>query len=179
MRRLHRQSAWLVVVSLALCGCSATTSRRADSQADFAQTNLAASTGLAVDRLLGSMSPPLAPETTVVVASFADLNDLSVSTKLGRLIAEQTAEHLIQRGYRVPEARLTDTLYIRNEGEFMLSREVEELKLAASFGAGVVVTGTTSSVDGVTYVNFRLIRYVDGIALAAADMQLPDRTLGR
>jgi TolB-like protein len=165
----------VLTIAFELSACSAGGPHRPEAQAGQVQMNLADRTGVAVDQLLGSMSPPLAPETTILVGSFVDLNDMTVSTNLGRLLAEQTAGHLIKRGYRVPEARLTKTLYVRDEGEFMLSRDVVQLKLANDLGAGVVLTGTTSSIHGITYVNFRLVRFSDGIALSASDLELSDR----
>jgi TolB-like protein len=163
----------------ALPGCTDFGAREHPMQLAPIRVNLVESTGMAVDRLLGSMSPPLGTDTTILVASFADLNELTVSTKLGRLIAEEAAEHLIQRGYRVPEVRLTSTLHVREGGEFMLSREIDDLKLKYQLDAGVVLTGTVTSVGGTTYVNFRLIRLSDGIALAASDLELSDRIANR
>jgi hypothetical protein len=160
---------------LTISGCAPTNLR--DTHAPGAATtplNLSANTGIAVDRLLGSMSPPLSVQTTVLVASFVDLNALSASNRLGRLLAEQTAAHLIQRGYQVPEARLTDDkLYIRSGAELMLSSDTTELRPETH--AGVVVTGTYTSVAGITYVNLRAVDINSHLALGAAELELPDQ----
>jgi TolB-like protein len=167
-------SSGLAVLTCVLSGCAQTNLRAARAPvAPVPRVNLAANTSTAVDRLLGSMSPPLAVDTTVLVASFVDLNGLSASSKLGRLLAEQTAAHLIQRGYRVPEVRLTSELHVRPGGEFMLSRDTKEIQ--KDLYAGVVVTGTITSIAGITYVNLRVVDVLTHIARGAADLELPDQ----
>jgi hypothetical protein len=168
----------LFSVSL-IAGCASTDEPRTTAPGDGNRVNLAATAGEAVDRLLNSMNPSLKPHTTVLVASFADLNDLTVTTKLGRLIAEESAEHLIQSGYSVPEVRLTNTLHIREDGEYMLSHEIDDLRAKYGLEANVVLCGTVTSVGGTTYVNFRLIRLGDGIAIAASDLELADSIADR
>jgi FlgO protein len=163
-----------VLAAVALPGCSALAPRVHPPQSSETHASLVDSTRAAVDRLLGSMDPPLSRDTTILVASLADLDELTVSTRFGRLVAEEAAEHLIQRGYRVPEIRLTTTLQVREGGEFMLSHNIDDLRLKPGFDAGAVLTGTVTSVGGTTYVNLRLIRLIDGIALAASDLELPD-----
>lgn len=160
---------------LLLQSCGVNPPHLRGSLANGPSTHLADQTAVAVDQLLGAMNPPLATDTTILVASFVDLNDMTVSTKLGRLVAEQTANQLIKRGYQVPEVRLTLSLHVRDDGEYILSRDVADLKLSDKLKAGVVVTGTTSSYRGTTYINFRLLRYVDGVALSAANLELNDR----
>jgi hypothetical protein len=184
MRRalVRGSSAALGTVGLALvvlCGCAGV-AHRSPPAPPVREVNLVDSTGAAVDRLLGSTNLPSPGDTTILVASFADLDELTVSTRLGRLIAEEAAEHLIKRGYRVPEIRLTDTLHVREGGEFMLSRRIEELRRTPDgVAASAVLTGTVSTVGGTTYVNFRLIRLQDGVALAASDLELPEQMANR
>jgi len=164
-----------LILLLMLQSCGVNPPHARSSLTSSPPTHLADRTAVAVDQLLDAMNPPLAADTTILVASFVDLNDVTTSTNLGRLVAEQTASHLIKRGYQVPEARLAQDLRVRDDGEFILSRDPKDLKLASNTGAGVVVTGTTASYRGTTYVNFRLVRYSDGIALSAAQLELTDR----
>jgi hypothetical protein len=176
MKRFACAALAAVLSALFVTGC---VNAGAHRSAAAVRVNVSASTADAVDRLLNSMSSPLSPTTTVLVASFADLNDLTVSSKLGRLIAEESARHLIERGYRVPEIRLTNTLHIREDGEFMLSHEIDDLKIKFGTSASVVLSGTVTSVGGMTYVNFRMIGLNDGIALAASELELPDSVADR
>jgi TolB-like protein len=169
-----------IVFLLLLQSCGLNSPHLRSSDLSGSPAHLADRTAVAVDQLLGSMNPPLAMDTTILVTSFVDLNDMGTTTKLGRLVEEQTAHQLIKRGYQVPDTRLANSLEIRDEGEFILSRDPNELRLKAKgTGAGVVVTGTTASYRGTTYVNFRLIRYSDGIALSAAQLELNDRDVAR
>lgn len=163
-----------IIGVLALTGCADVNSRQPVAMQTQPRVNLVERTGVAVDRLLGSMSPGLAPDTTIVVTSFANLDELSVATKLGRLIAEQAAERLIQRGYRVPEVRLAGALHINEGGEFVLSRQVEDLQ-SKSLQTQVYLTGTMGSYRGTTYVILKLLRAKDGVPLASSDLELADR----
>jgi len=69
---------------LALSGCAPANLRETHAPTTpIPQVDLSVSTATAVDRLLSSMSPPLAPDTTVLVTSFVDLNGLSASSTSG------------------------------------------------------------------------------------------------
>src|ERR1700691_3669179 len=114
MKPLLLRSVLPIFAALVLQACVDSSVRGGGVPPIVPPTNLVDSTGAAVDRLLASINPRLRPDTTILVASFADLNELSVSTRLGRLIAEQTAEHLIQRGFQVPEVRLSSELHVRD-----------------------------------------------------------------
>jgi hypothetical protein len=157
------------LAAFALAGCSSVSVPPVPGPS----VSLNGRTATAVDELLGSMPAPIPRNTTILVASVADLSDLTRSSDLGRLVAELAAEHLIQLGYRVPEVRLSDTLHVREGGEFILSRDLADIQRVHN--AEVALTGTLTTVGGVAYVNLRLIRLVDGIALSASDFELPDR----
>jgi TolB-like protein len=124
----------------------------------------------AVDRLVAS-APSLDSNTTFLIASVADLDQLTETGSLGRLISEEAATHLIQCGYRVPEVRLADTMHVREGGEFILSRDVADLRRVHN--AELVVTGTYSSVGDATHVNLRFVRLADGVAVAATEFEIP------
>jgi TolB-like protein len=171
-----RISLLFVVCSLLLPGCLSRPPEPVPRLASH--VSLAGSTNVAIDDLLASMHPQLGLETTILIASLVDLDDVEASTTIGRLVAEEAAVHLIQRGYQVPEVRLTSALHLRDEGWFILSRDANKLR-TSQYDAGVALTGTISSLGGITYVNFRLVRISDGIALAAQSMELPDRFTSR
>jgi TolB-like protein len=132
---------------------------------------IAALTYDAVDRLVSAAPSGLSSDTTFLVASVADIDHLAETGGLGRLISEEAATRLIQLGCRVPEVRLADTMHVREGGEFMLSRNLAELRRVHN--ADFVVTGTYSSVGTATHINLRLVRLADGNAISATEFEIP------
>jgi uncharacterized lipoprotein YajG len=133
------------------------------------EPRLARLTHDAVDRLIAEAAP--APDTAFLVTSVADLDNLTRSSSLGRLVSEEAAERLVQRHFRVPEVRLAEAMQMRPTGEFMLSHQVQEVR--RNHTAEIAVTGTATRVAGVVYINLRFVRLADGIAVGAADFALP------
>jgi len=79
-----------------------------------------------------------------MVATFVDLDDVTRTSSLGRVMGELCAARLTQRGYRVVNIKVRpDSIVIKpgpNEGEFLLSRDVAVL--GKEHGAQVVLVGT-------------------------------------
>ncbi|WP_406622704.1 FlgO family outer membrane protein [Acidovorax sp. SDU_ACID1] len=65
----------------------------------------------AADALLQQVA--LDPAQPVLVATVVQLDRLDASSRLGRLVSEQVAGRLAQRGLRVTELRLRETLALR------------------------------------------------------------------
>jgi hypothetical protein len=159
----------VILAVLGLAGCGGTTGLRPPHEA----VGISAKTAEAIDQLVGT-APGLSPDTTILVASLSYLDDLSKPSDLGQLVSEEAGGRLIQLGFKVPEVRLTDTLHVREGGEFLLSRNVPELRRVHN--AEVAVTGTVAEYAGVDYVNLRLIRLADGMAISAVTFAVPGRT---
>lgn len=124
----------------------------------------------AADALL--QGPPLDPSLPVLVATVVNADRLSESTRLGRLISEQVAGRLAQRGVRVTELRLRETLAMRpGQGELLLSRDVREVSQAQS--AQAVVVGTYAASSQAVYVSLKLVNPLGNAVVAAYDYSLP------
>ena len=108
----------------------------------------------------------------LLVASFADINDLEKSSTFGRTVAQQIASVFSKKGYKIVEMRLRNTVYIATtEGEFLLSRELS--KIGDEHDAEAVIVGTYAVGSKKVYVTAKLIRAKDSIVLAAEDFVLP------
>lgn len=100
----------------------------------------------------------------VLVSSFVELDSLNSST-FGRTVSEQVAASLTNNGLNAKEVKLSDSLQIKKDGEFILGREAK--KIALQNNADLVLTGTyTEAVDAV-YVTSRLIDVAQNIVLSA------------
>lgn len=115
---------------------------------------------------------PLDPALPVLVATIVQVDRLNESSRLGRLISEHIAGRLAQRGVRVTELKLRETLAMRpGQGELLLSREAREVTQAQA--AQAVVVGTYAVSPGAVFVSLKLVNPVGNIVLAACDYALP------
>lgn len=110
-------------------------------------------------------------ENTFLVTSFTNLNKLSETTGLGRLISENLIHELQVRKWRVFEVRLTKDVVINETGEFSLSRDIKKIK--DSYKVGGIVTGTYSIADGHVIVNARVMDIDSGLVTSSAQIHLP------
>lgn len=87
--------------------------------------------------------------------SFVQQDDFDRSSSFGRFIAEQLYYEFNQRGLRTKEYRMGRTLTVREDGEFILSRNVSDAPLSANT---LYVVGTYYTDGNVLFLNARLLR---------------------
>lgn len=108
----------------------------------------------------------------LIVASFANIDNLEQSSTFGRIVAQQIASVFSRDGYQIIEMLLRDTVYIgTNEGEFLLSRELA--RISTKHDAQAVIVGTYAVGSKNVYVTSKLVRSVDSVVLASEDFVLP------
>ncbi len=123
----------------------------------------------AADALLTQVT--LDPAQPVMVSTVVQLDRLDASSRLGRLVSEQVGGRLAQRGLRVAELRMRDSLALRpGQGELLLSRQVQEVARAQA--AQAVLVGTYAAAPQAVYISLRLVG-VGNTVLAAHDYVLP------
>ena len=133
----------------------------------------------ATDRLLETMRrrphrthPPLDQGDTLLVSSFVALGQLQKTSELGRLLAEQVASRINQKGYATVEIKLAQEVFIKEgEGEFALSRSLA--KIGRQHAAQAMVVGTYALVNTHLYVTVKLVHAEDGYVYAAHDFAIP------
>jgi TolB-like protein len=104
----------------------------------------------------------------IIVATLVDIKNLEQTSNFGRFTSELLASRLSQLGAEVLEIKLRNTVFIRqNEGEFMLTREVQEL--AATHKVAAVLVGTYTENGQSVFASLKLVRPEDGKILAAYD----------
>ncbi len=126
----------------------------------------------AADVLIKNLSIIISKTTPIMVTSFANINNLEESSTLGRLLAEQIASRLSQRGYSVVEIKLgQDSLFVKERtGEFILSRKLDNI--SSQFNAFYVVAGTYSVGGASVYVSARIVRVSDNLIVSSSDFKL-------
>jgi hypothetical protein len=125
---------------------------------------------LAVDRLMAGL-PHYPPQTTVLVASAADLHNAKLlhTSTFGRLLTEHLAERLTQDGYRVPEIRLSHAMILADGGQFILSHRLKDI--ARANDGQFVLASTYAGIGPVYYVNLELVRLFDRTVVRTASFE--------
>jgi hypothetical protein len=109
----------------------------------------------------------------MLAASFVDSTNVENTNDLGRLLSEQVSSRLSQLGYSVTEVQLrSDELRVLPEGGVLaLSRDVTRIN--TDVPAYSVLVGTYTVIERQIYVNAKVLRTGDGVALASSDFTLP------
>lgn len=82
----------------------------------------------ATDKLLESCITFVDPDEPIIITSLVSIDNLNLSSTMGRMSSEMIANRLTQHGYRVKEIKLGDSVFISNtQGELVLSRELRNI----------------------------------------------------
>lgn len=108
----------------------------------------------------------------LLVATVVDVNDLRVSSPLGRTLSEQYASAIAAAGVDVREMKLRGDVFVREQtGELLLSREIKDI--ARTHHARAVLVGTYSVAGNFVYVSVKLVRTDTSQILRGYDYALP------
>lgn len=122
--------------------------------------------------LFDNLIAPLDKQQPIIAASFANIDNLALSSTFGRMASEFIAAGLTERGYQVIEVKMRDSLFIKEQaGEFMLSRKLKHI--SRSHHAQAVLLGTYAIGGENLYVNARLVRTDDNVVLGSNDFVIP------
>ena len=107
----------------------------------------------------------------IVVTSFLNEDDFSLSSPLGRILAELVAEELHERGFVIYEPRLTRQILLRKKtGEIVLSREAK--RVFQEIGAQAVVTGVISEEGGRLILQAKMVSLADSRLYSLASVEI-------
>ncbi len=122
--------------------------------------------------LFDQLISPLEKDKPLIAASFANIDDLTASSTFGRMASEVIAAGLTDRGFKVIEVKMRDSLFIKQRaGEFMLSRQLQHV--SQEHNAQAVILGTYAIGGENLYVNVRVVRTLDNIVIGSHDFKLP------
>ncbi|MEO5358431.1 MAG: FlgO family outer membrane protein [Nitrospirae bacterium YQR-1] len=96
----------------------------------------------------------------ILITTFADLNDLSQTSALGRLFSEMVMTVLHAENFEIIEMRKGNAIdIVKNDGEFMLTRDLKDL--VKKHDAKSVIVGTYTVTEKSVVFNGRLIGISD------------------
>ncbi|MCL2524479.1 MAG: FlgO family outer membrane protein [Betaproteobacteria bacterium] len=157
---------------LGLGGCASEVKKTEPTWEQAAASPIITANYRAADALLGQIQTRLNKGQSLIVATVVNIDALDKSSTLGRLISEQVAGRFTQAGYRMIEMKFGNAIYMqRNQGELMLTREIDNL--AKSYDAQAVVVGTYGVSSDFVYVNLKVIQPGSNVVLAVHDYVLP------
>jgi len=114
---------------------------------------------------------PMHPEMPILVTTLVDNNNLSETSRFGRILQEHIASRFVQLGYAVKEIKLKNTLEINpGSGETILSRNLSLLTGVQQ--AQAIFVGTISHTDSTMYISARLINPMNSNIIATDDYRL-------
>lgn len=164
---------WLIVVLLAATGCSELNGTRLEPVLG-GDVDLMAVGDEAAERLCQQSLPPLMPNQAaqpILVATPVNNDDLESTTSFGRSLQNSLVAGFVHRGYAVKEIKLRRNLLVEERhGEFMLSRNLQDL--AGSQRAQAVVVTTYTVANRVLYLSVRLVAPQDQRIKAVFEQKL-------
>ena len=163
----------LLTLALLLQGCATSpmhTYYYGDRSAGLQRSNLIDTNERAADALLEYA--PLDASQPVLVATLVHVDRLTESSRLGRMFSEQIAGRMVQRGLKVTEVKMRESLLLqRDQGELLLSREVREVSQAQD--AQAVLVGTYAVSASVVYISLKLVNPVGNTVVAGHNYAVP------
>jgi len=119
----------------------------------------------AVNMLVKNMKTPPAANKAFLVATLANVNDLTQSSTLGRFVSEIVRSELANHGFSVIEVKLRDSLYVNSaKGEFLLSRELQDLSKEQN--AAFAVVGTYAVSGDYVFIDLKAVDVVTNNVLS-------------
>lgn len=111
--------------------------------------------------------------STLIVASFANVNNLEESSPFGRMISEHIASRLSQNGFNVIEIKLRKkSIFLdKGNGEFLLSRDIKDVGI--KYDVTYFIAGTYAQDDNNVYVSSRAINPEDNLIASSCDVYIP------
>ncbi len=163
----------VVFLAAALAGCSRLNCTPLE-QLLGADVNLVSLGANISDTLIARSMPPLLPrqpEQPVFITTPVNNDNLKSTSSFARSLQNSIGAEFVRQGFVVKEIKLRGNVVInQGEGEFMLSRDLMELKEKQR--AQAVVVGTYTLADRVMYLSIRLVRPGDATILAVYEKRL-------
>lgn len=124
------------------------------------------SSAFAAQALIDKANGSIRKDLPLIVASFADSENVSATTGFGRMLSQQFSTQFVNNGYKVTELLMRDNIYItENGGEFLLSRKAKDL--SRQYQAHAAVVGTYVVGYDTIFVNAKVVDISSNTILAA------------
>jgi TolB-like protein len=150
---------WAIIALLVLSACAS------EPQNDFV-----ALSDEAADALRNGARHELADDAPIIYGVFTPVGQPETSSPFGRIFAEHVASHLVQRGVKVVEVRLRESIAVRQGGPYALSDDVQEV--ARRVRARAALSGSYAVTSRYVLITARLIDVSNGLVLSSWDKRI-------
>ncbi|MBI3874332.1 MAG: hypothetical protein HY307_04955 [Arcobacter sp.] len=89
-------------------------------------------------------------QNKLILTTFVDLNTLSKTSSVGRIISESLIDELHSKNFKILDFRMQEVITVNSQGEFSLSRDINKLK--DEVPEALIVVGTYALIDDNTMV---------------------------
>lgn len=113
-------------------------------------------------------------DSVIAVSSIVDLKDFKSTNYLSLLLAENIVHELQVRGFKVVDFKLMPALQVTPDGDFVMSREVRELR--KKYNINYVVTGTIAQHQNGAMVNARMLDMSSAAVVSSAQLSISRQT---
>jgi len=105
-------------------------------------------------------------QNAIAVTSIVDLNSLSKTNRLGHQVSEGIVHYLHNSGYRVVDFKLTGTIQVTAEGDFIHSRDWKLLNDQQP--VDYLVSGTIDQYESGSYLSMRMVGIQTRVVVASS-----------
>ncbi len=96
---------------------------------------------IATDQLIGNCITYVDNINPIIITSLVNIDNLNLSSTMGRMSSEMIANRLTQHGFKVKEIKMGDNIFVsEDQGEFILSRELMKIALEHEYQGFIVGT---------------------------------------
>lgn len=113
----------------------------------------------------------------VAVASFVNVGNLDETDRMGMQLAENMMHEMHIRGFGVVDFKTREHLKVRNNGDFVFSRDIAELR--RQYNIHYFLSGTVSHGADGAVINARLVEADTGLVVSTAQAFLTQRDVSR
>lgn len=115
--------------------------------------------------------------TRIAIGSFVNISNLEETDKLGMAIAENLMHEMHVRGFGIVDFKTRDALRVRQNGDYVFSRDVADLK--RNYDIHYFLSGTVSrNADGAV-INARLVQADTSLVVSTAQGFVPNANLDK
>ncbi len=123
-----------------------------------------------VDQLTQNRDINSLSQNPIAVTSLVEMENFKSTNKIGLWLGENIMHELQIRGFKTIDFKMMPAIEVTPEGDFVMSKKVEELR--GKYNINYVVTGTfTEYPDGVTF-NARIVSMKDSVIASTAQAHI-------
>jgi len=108
---------------------------------------------------------------SLAILSIVNINDFKSASNFGRYIAEDLIYFMKKYGYRVVDFKASDKITVNEDGDYIFTRKLNNLKIKRRLTYALSGTYTVYK-DSIT-INCRIVHIPTGVVVSSAQVAIP------